>query len=510
MRRLLAAGLLAGFLPLAGFSVASAQETLNPAAGEETTATISGPDEIEVGHTLILDASASRVGGEKPEYRWYLEDPRQPISRSVEAIYTPESTGLLVFHLTVRSIALNGQPEESTTTLPVYVYKRKIVLIADRTAPNKELERLRQIAVDNGVLLKILQPSASSVPLGGEEDGFFNVVSDQRKALSNADAVIIWNDGISGLQALLRASQADRVEGGSMNNQTLLLVTNHGMSTLARASRGPLNYLTPRQTIVTRPEAIESLLKAADTRGFQESIEQRGIEQLFVTPASMQTNVWDVLSALVNYMLTHGISSQTVLLLLMLPVIATILAFLKQVIGLTTFGLYTPSIVALSFMALGWWIGIVFLLFIIATGYFTRSMMKRWRLLYIPKVAIILTVVSITLLLLLGLGTSLGIALSRDTVFILLIMSTLAETFLNLKTEEGLNAALLGIGETIFSSLLCVAIVQAPLFQLLILAYPELILLTIVINAFLGRWTGLRLLEYFRFKEVFKHMKEEE
>jgi len=209
-------------------------------------------------------------------------------------------------------------------------------------------------------------------------------------------------------------------------------------------------------------------------------------------------------------MLTHGISSQTVILLLMLPLIATLLAFLKQVIGITTFGLYTPSIIALSFLALGWHIGILFLFFILTTGYMTRAVMKRWRLLYVPKVAIILTVVSITLLLLLALGAYFDIRLSGDTIFVLLIMSTLAESFLNVKSEEGWYSAILGIGETILAALLCVFIVQWSVMQSLILAYPELILFTIVINAFLGRWTGLRLIEYFRFQEVFRHLQEEE
>jgi hypothetical protein len=193
----------------------------------------------------------------------------------------------------------------------------------------------------------------------------------------------------------------------------------------------------------------------------------------------------------------------------MLPLIATILAFFKQIIGITTLGLYTPSIIALSFLALGWWIGLLFLLFILATGYFTRSVMRRWRMLYIPKVAIILTVVSFTLLLLLGIGTLFGITFSRDTVFILLIMSSLAENFLNMKTEQGFRSAFVGIGETVLAALLCVFIVQWPLLQSFVLAYPEVVLVTIVINAMLGRWTGLRLLEYFRFREVFKHLQEE-
>ena len=88
-------------------------------------------------------------------------------------------------------------------------------------------------------------------------------------------------------------------------------------------------------------------------------------------------------------------------------------------------------------------------------------------------------------------------------------MSTLAESFLTVKSEEGWKAASFGIGETVLAALVCVFIVQWSFLQSLILAYPELILLTVGVNVFLGRWTGLRLVEYFRFREVFKHIQEE-
>ena len=193
----------------------------------------------------------------------------------------------------------------------------------------------------------------------------------------------------------------------------------------------------------------------------------------------------------------------------MLPIIATILTFLKQGIGITTFGLYTPAIVALSFLALGVQLGLLFLLIILTVGYATRAYLQRFRLLYIPKVAVILTMVSIVLLVILGVGTLLGLSLPRDTVFILLILSTLSESFLNLTTEEGWFSATIAIAETVFAALLCTMIVQWSALQSILLAYPELTLLTILVNVFLGRWTGLRLVEYFRFREVFAHLQEE-
>jgi hypothetical protein len=47
------------------------------------------------------------------------------------------------------------------------------------------------------------------------------------------------------------------------------------------------------------------------------------------------------MSYFVNVLINNGIPDNTIALLLLLPVIATVVAFMRQVIGITTFGIYT-------------------------------------------------------------------------------------------------------------------------------------------------------------------------
>lgn len=471
------------------------------------TPTISGPDDISAGRTLVLDASASVGVGEEVSYRWYRDDLPQSISRTVEAVYTPEKPGITTIRLVIRT-TIDGEEVEAEVQKNITVYERKIVLVADSSVPSEKLRIHQETAAEEGVFLRLLQPEITGAPLGTEE-ALVKLIQEQSSALNGASAIVLWTEGITGLQALMRAIEQDTERMQSIKNQSIVLISDRSLQVVGRTARGPFSVLKPNQILVTRRVAINPLISSETIEQFVEELEKRDTDYLVVDASTAGIRPWNLLSSLVNYMLTHGVSSQTVILLLMLPVIAMILAFLKQVIGVTTFGLYTPSIVALSFLALGWPIGLVFLLFIITTGYATRAFMRRWRLLYIPKVAIVITVVSITLLLLLGLGTLFNIVLARDTIFVLLIMSTLSESFLNVKTEEGLYSAILGTGETILAALLCVFIVQWPWLQSFVLAYPELILFTIAIDAMLGRWTGLRLVEYFRFREVFKNLQEE-
>ncbi|PIR48492.1 hypothetical protein COU80_02145 [Candidatus Peregrinibacteria bacterium CG10_big_fil_rev_8_21_14_0_10_55_24] len=468
---------------------------------------ISGPDEIVVGRTLVLDASSSKGLGEDTTYRWFVGGVSQPISRTVEVVYTPERTDTLTMRLHIRT-TVEGEVREAEVEKVIIVYQRKIVLIADTTVPTDKVELHRQTAAEEGTYLRVIRPTDTAVRISAEET-LATLIGEEDTTLQGAQAIIIWTDGMIGLQALMRASEGNTQLKQSLEGQTLVVITDRGLQTFARTTHAPFTVLSPDRILITRKEAVNPLLSSQSPEEFLTTIEQRDIDLLIVDASSIAIRPWNLLSTLVTSMLTHGVSSQIVILLLTLPLIAMILAFLKQVIGITTFGLYTPSIITLSFLALGWKIGLTFLLFIIFTGYITRMLLKRWRMLYIPRVAIVITVVSITLLLLLGLAAAFSITFGRDTIFVLLIMSTLAESFLTIKTEEGLWSAVLGTGETIVASLVCAWIVSWSTLQSILLAYPEVILFTIVADAALGQWTGLRLVEYFRFREVFKHLQEE-
>lgn len=470
-------------------------------------AVITGPEDIAVGRTAVLDASSSRVTGENVSYQWFRGEVHQPISQTVEAVFTPDRPGNNVFRLVITA-TVDGQQYRSESTHSLIAYNRKIVMIADSSVEPAKLLSHASGANEQGVYMPIIQTAPPSGPLGSEQS-LAALLAEKANILIGADAVILWTDGVQGLQALMSVVEDSEELSAGIRNEGVILITQRSLQTLSRIARGFYSALNPDQIIITRKEAINSLLTTPTIDAFVNDIAQKDIDSLRVTSAASGLRPWNILSNLIDAMLTNGIPSDTVILLLVLPVIATILAFLKQVVGITTFGLYTPTIIALSFMALGWQIGIPSLLFIIAAGYGTRSLLSRWRMLYIPRVAIILSVVSFTLLVLMGIGATFGVAFTRETVFLLLIMSTLSESFLNLKTEQGWKSAILGVLETIVAALLCVFIVQWASFQSLILAYPELILLTLPADFLLGKWTGLRLVEYFRFREVFKHLQEE-
>jgi len=199
---------------------------------------------------------------------------------------------------------------------------------------------------------------------------------------------------------------------------------------------------------------------------------------------------------------------ETVILILMFPVIATLIVFLRQVLGIKAFGIYTPLIITFAFLAThDLRYGIAIFISVILVGMLTRFLLRPLRLLYLPRVAIMLSVVAAAMLILLTFGGSLRrTGLAAVSIFPILIMITLVEKFVAIQIEKGDKTAIILAIETLIISIVGYFIASWHFLIQALIYWPWIILFTFPINIILGKWTGLRISEYFRFKEIMKKM----
>jgi len=212
------------------------------------------------------------------------------------------------------------------------------------------------------------------------------------------------------------------------------------------------------------------------------------------------------ISPIINFFLNEGVPFDTVILLLMLPIIATFIAILRQVVGIKAFGIYTPLIITFAFLATnGIKYGIAIFIAVLLAGLLMRFVLKPFCLLYLPRVAIMLSIVSLLILLLLVFGGGFKrTGLAAVSIFPILIMITLVEKFVAVQIEKGNRTAVILAFETLVISIAGYYIASWPPLIQLIATHPWIILLTLPINVLLGKWTGLRLSEYIRFKQILK------
>lgn len=469
---------------------------------------ISGDNIVRVSKNIIFDASST-----------FLLDPAQPVTYQwdmgdgttiygEEVVHTYSDPGNYTVTLTVTHA---GQTE--STTKDVYAYNKLIFLLTDVAERQENIQNLKQDAAEEGTFIFVAESYDSTTAFMSEE-ALYSQLNDNLSDLVSSDAIAIWTTRGSGINALTRLVQQevekeDSTIRDSLKNKSIVVITDENINTLGRIMQGSFNIIQPKQMIITRQYELKNFIIAESDDAFLQDLEKSVSDYGLINEETGKIGFWNSISYLVSFMISKGIPSNTIVLLLMLPIIATIIAVLKQVVGITTFGLYTPSIITLSFLALGLKFGLIILLIIIITGSAVRKLLDRFHLLHIPRIAIVLTISTLIILLTLALGTYLGISsIATIAVFPMLIMTTLAEKFVSALGGRGFYAAFLLMVETTIVSLICYWVVEWHYLQNLILGHPEIILLLLFFNYVLGRWTGLRLMEYVRFREVMKHAEE--
>jgi len=216
------------------------------------------------------------------------------------------------------------------------------------------------------------------------------------------------------------------------------------------------------------------------------------------------------------FLLERGLSEEFLLLLLTLPIVTTLIGFGRHFIGIRTIGIYTPIVLTYAFyllgitetngqtdLLLGVRLGLIISILVYALTSLGQTLTKKIRLHYLPKVAIIISSVTIIAFLVLLLAAQLEqTAILRINPVALILIITTSEQFVSTFVKKGFSTALLLSFETIIVALISYAILSWPSFQNLLLTYPVISLLAIPLNFIIGSFKGLRIREYFRFQDI--------
>ena len=220
------------------------------------------------------------------------------------------------------------------------------------------------------------------------------------------------------------------------------------------------------------------------------------------------------ISWLIKLAIGYGVPFNTVMLILLLPIVVTVITFFRQIVGIKAFGIYTPAMITYAFLIIGMQsenllngakYGTAIFIMVIMVGTLSRIFMKRFRLLYLPRMAIVITLVAfVTLGILMVSGSFQRTGLANVSIFPILIMITLVEKFVSTQIDKGSRTAIILSVETLVISLITYSLIGWPALVFFIQKYPLAVLATILINIFLGRWSGLRITEYFRFNKIIR------
>lgn len=207
--------------------------------------------------------------------------------------------------------------------------------------------------------------------------------------------------------------------------------------------------------------------------------------------------------------LKFGVPLDTIVLLLLLPLVASVIAAARHLVGVQGFGILLPAALALVFVAVGPVVGIGLFLIIVAMATGIRMLLRKLKisLQYLPRMALILWSVVLgifVMFLVIPLFTS-PPDISDISIFPLIILVLLAEDFTRVQLGKSVRVAVGLTSETIILALVSFIILILPQVEAFALFNPELLLISVaVFDFFLGKYAGLRLLELWRFRKLIR------
>jgi hypothetical protein len=191
--------------------------------------------------------------------------------------------------------------------------------------------------------------------------------------------------------------------------------------------------------------------------------------------------------------------------LLMIPIGALVMVFMRNFVGVETFGTFMPVLIALSFRETQLIGGILLFTLLVSLGLSIRFLLERLRLLLVPRLTAVLIVVVLLMLLIsivfhkLGIETGLSVAL-----FPMVIIAMTIERMSVLWEERGPRDAIkAGIGSLIVAALAYLAM-GIDWLQHMVFTFPELLLIVLALVLLAGRYTGYRLVELHRFRGMLR------
>jgi hypothetical protein len=184
-------------------------------------------------------------------------------------------------------------------------------------------------------------------------------------------------------------------------------------------------------------------------------------------------------------------------LLLALPLGATMVVFVRSVLGLQTFGLFTPMLLALSYLQSGPIVGPTISIAAILVGMLSAPFLRWLRL---SRVAFLGALISIVVT---ALG-AMAIHLQQSALisaFPVVVTALVVERWWNAWEVEGPRKAMRLTVTTLAIAVLIQALVAAPpLIALAATAPLALPITSVILMILLGRYHGLRLSEIARFR----------
>lgn len=466
------------------------------AQGCPSDAAIYGPTQIKKGtvneYTIVPKMDAS----EKTTFKLFKNE--KNIEWRNTSIYKPNMSSAGDY---VIKADINTPTCKITLEKNISVYEKVLVYIGDN-AKEFDLGIDENLKKQNIFLEKILTTTAG--------DDLIWRLWEKSITLKNAESIIINTENFDQILQIL--SQINTEDIGLISKHIILV--NDSNKVLLRKIIG--KYLKILNINEIQIISSDYFLKFFWDVSLKKNMNKEKYIKT-INSSITETPKYLIISYLTDYLIYQWLPINLIALLLTITLATLLITIFRQIIWFSVFGIYNPLLFALSLPFIGVKTTLIlFLIAFIATS-LTRRFTKKIYLLHSAKMSILITIYLLLIILTTGLSFVFNVQWIDSEIFknTLVIFPVIFSIIVANKVfyEEAKifsKTWLISVIEFAIITMSVYFITNWTTLKNLLLAYPESIIIILILNILIGRFTWLQILEIFRFKPLLKSDDEEE
>ncbi len=191
--------------------------------------------------------------------------------------------------------------------------------------------------------------------------------------------------------------------------------------------------------------------------------------------------------------------------LMIFPLAILVVVLLRNVIGVSTMGTFTPMLLSMSLVKTGFLPGLVCFSIMIIMGLLMRALVAKLNLLLVPRISFVVIFVILMIQFLTIVGYRIDSGLVSSAIFFpIIITAWIIERASITWEEEGARNTVQEILNTLLTAVVTYFVISNETVRHIMFAFNELNIVILFIVMLLGTYTGYRLTEITRFASLAK------
>lgn len=230
---------------------------------------------------------------------------------------------------------------------------------------------------------------------------------------------------------------------------------------------------------------------------------QADIQTLFASRPITELTIFNGFGYAVRYAIGLGIPANTIVLILLAPVIAMLVVFTRTIIGLPSLDMLVPTALAYAFVAVGIGSGLIILGSVVIATFVSRTLLRHTPIMTLSKRAITHLILALFVFAALTVSIAFGFVTVKDiSIFPVLVLMLLGDSIVAVQLRKTVHETTIISSVTIILAVIGYFLATSLQVRNMLLVWPELVLLVIPVDFLIGRYFGLRLTEIFRFQSL--------